>query len=120
MKPPSIGRLLNLNDNRRFFPKLFQLIKLALAGREDVHDCADIVHQNPPGLSRSFTAARFGVAGLERMFFDAVGNSLQLPFAGASAHDEIIHVWRQLAQIKEYDVFALLILNRVDDVVGKF
>jgi hypothetical protein len=28
-------------------------------------------------------------------------------------------MWRQLAQIKKYDVFALFVFNGVDDVVGK-
>jgi len=54
------------------------------------------------------------------MFFDAVGNRFQLPFAGAGAHDEIIHIGRQFAQIQQYDVFTLLVFNRVDDVVRKF
>jgi hypothetical protein len=54
---------------------LFQLIKLALAGREDVHYGAD-VHQNPARFGGPFTAARFGIIGIERMFFDAIGNGL--------------------------------------------
>jgi hypothetical protein len=52
------------------------LIKLALAGREDVHYGADIVHQNPARFGCPFTAARFGIIGIERMFFDAIGNGL--------------------------------------------
>ena len=118
--PPTLDGLLNLDDNRRFFPELFQLIKFALADREDVHHGADVVHQNPAGLRCSFTAARLGVTGLESVFFDAVGNGLQLSFAGAGAYDEIVHMRRQLAQIEQDNVFALLILDGVDNVVSKF
>jgi hypothetical protein len=88
---------LNLDDKRRFFPQLLQLIELALTGREDVHYCVNIVDENPAGFGCTFTAARFGVAGLERVFFDAVGNGFQLPFTGAGADDEVINVRRQFA-----------------------
>ena len=81
---------MNLDDDWCFFPKLFQLVKLTLAGREDVHDSADVIHQNPAGFSNPFPTARFGITGLEGVFFNAVGNRFQLPLAGSGADDEVV------------------------------
>jgi hypothetical protein len=96
ISPPG-GRLLNLDDDRCFFPELFQLIELALAGSEDVHHDARIVHQHPAGFGGAFAAARFDVDGLECMFFDTVGDGLELPFAGGRADDKVVYIWRKLA-----------------------
>lgn len=112
--------LLDLNNDGRFFPELFQLVKLALAGRENVHDDARVIHQHPAGLGCSFAAARLGVAGLQRVLFDPVGNGLELPFAGSRAHDEVVDVRRELAQIEQGNIFAQFVFNRVDDMVSQF
>jgi hypothetical protein len=85
-----------------------------------MHHDAGVVHQHPAGLSRAFAAARLGVTGDKHVLFDSVGDGLQLPFTGAGAHDEIIHVRRQLAQIEQDNVFAQLVLNGLDDVVSEF
>jgi hypothetical protein len=74
VKPPARKGLLNLNDDRRFFPDLFQLIELALAGRENMHHGSGVIEQHPAGFGRPFAAACLEITGLERVFFDTVGN----------------------------------------------
>jgi hypothetical protein len=111
---------LNLNDDWRFFPELFQLIEFALAGREDVHHGSDVIQQHPAGFGCTVAAARLDIASHERVFFDTVGDGLQLPFAGAGAYDEVVYVGRQLAQIEQDNLFALFVLNGVDNLVCEF
>ncbi len=83
---------MNLNYNGCFFPQLLELIKLALAERKNMYHCTVVVHQNPARFGGPFAAARLGIAGLKRIFFDTVGNRFQLSFTGAGTDDEIVNV----------------------------
>ena len=92
---------------------------LALVGREEMHDHIAVIEHEPAFLGLSFHAALFLVillGGFEHTFGERVEHAV----AGAVADDEIIGKRCDVFDVEKQDVFALFVLQGVDDFMCKF
>ncbi len=112
--------LLHFQNNRGFFPDIFQLIESPLTGGEHVYHNVDVIHENPPRLGLTLDAARpiivLGLQGLGH----AVDDGLELPVTGAGANDEIINVRGEVLNVQQDNVCALLFFDSVNDGMSEF
>ena len=116
--PPN--RSLHFQNDRGFFPDIFQLVEGPLAGGKNVHDNIDIVHENPARLGLTLDAARsIIVPGLQGLGH-AVDDGFELPVTGAGANDEVINVRGEVLNIQQDNVCALLLFDSVDDGMSEF
>ena len=91
-----------------------------MAGGKNVHDNIDVVHENPARLGLTLDAARsIVVSGLQSLG-NAVDDGLELPVTGTGANDEVINVRREVLNIQQDDVCALLFFDGVYDGMSKF
>jgi len=85
-----------------------------------MNDHIAVIDKNPTRFDNAFAPTRLEIILLRGVFFDPVGDGFQLPLAGAGAHDEVIDVGRKLAQIELHNIFALFVLNGVNNAMSEF
>ncbi len=112
--------LLHFQNDRGFFPDVFQLIESPLASGEDVYHNVDVIHENPPRLGLTLNAARSIVVPRLQGLSHAVDDGFELPVTGAGANDEVINVRGEVLNIQQDDVCALLLFDGVDDGMREF
>lgn len=91
---------------------------LAHVGREEVHDHVAVVHHQPALLRFAVHAALLFMV-LFRRFEYPFGKGVQHSVAGAAADDEIVGKGRDVLDVEEQNIFALLILQGFDDLMCK-
>ena len=91
---------------------------LALIGRKEMYDHVAVVHHQPAFARLSLDATLFLVI-LFQGFQHALGERVQHAVAGAVADDEIIGKSCDLFDVEEQDVFALFVLQGIDDFMSK-
>src|SRR4051794_14085788 len=63
---------------RRVAPELLEPVVAAGVGREDVHDCVEIVHQDPARLAEPFDAPRQPAVHVLQLLVDRVVDRFRL------------------------------------------
>ena len=101
---------------------MFEFVKFAGFGVENVHHCIEIVHQYPSGVTGTFRVCRGGIHFLFYFFVDTVGDSLYMRVGIALANDE--EICRRIAEFSEvelHDFLAFFVANALyNEVVELF
>jgi len=87
-------------------------------GREEVHDHVTEIHDEPALARLPFHASLFLVV-LFRGFEHALGKRVQHAVTGAITNDKIISKRCDTFDVEKQDVFALFVLQGIDDFMCK-
>jgi hypothetical protein len=112
-------QLLHSQQHFPLAPQLFQLVIIALVGREEVHDHVAVVHYQPAVAGFAFQPA-FLFMLCTHVIYDRFCQGVQHAVAGAVADDEVVGEGGNVFQIEQQNVFALFFFQGVDDGAGKF
>jgi hypothetical protein len=86
---------------------------------EEMDDHIPVIEDKPAFLGLTLHAALFLVVFLCGFEY-RLGKRVEHPVTGAVADDEIIGKRRDVFDVEKQDVFALFVLQGVDDFMGKF
>jgi hypothetical protein len=100
------------------FPKFFELVIVALIGREEVENHIAKIHHNPAvtGIALFFT---FSFVVDTHLVDGSVGERIEHAVTGAGANYKIIGKGYYFFQVYQNDVLAFFIFKGVDNIACK-
>lgn len=101
-------------------PEVFEVVKFAALGRENVQDDVAVVLQNPSFGIATFDADPWTTASFLHQLLDLLGDGTHLASAGRSRDHKEIHDGRDLSHIEDEGVFALEIGAGLRGQAGEF
>lgn len=111
--------LLQPQQNLAVFPQVFDLVEIALVGREEMHDHVPEIHHHPAVAGKSLLFALLLIF-LADVVHGGAGERVQHAVAGAGADDEIVGERNDVFQVQQDDVFPFFIFKGVYDFTSEF